>query len=98
MTTADRGRFWEHAGFATAILIGLLYGVAEATARLGICIGKCTTFDASFPWGLLIVMLILAAPKTLGRMQAGQILGGLLGRIPGRTTTVTTSDAEEQRD
>lgn len=84
---SERSRMIEDAAMVVAILIGVAYGVAESLARLGICIGKCTAFDTSFPWGLLIVMLFLVAPKTLGRSGATQLIGGLLGKIPlpGRT-------------
>lgn len=73
-------RFLENLGFCVGILIGLLYGVAEALARSGICIGKCTTFDGSFPWGLIASMLILVGPKMLGRAQSGGLLATLLGK------------------
>jgi len=79
---SERSRVIEDAAMVVAILLGVAYGVAESLARLGICIGKCTAFDTSFPWGLLIVMLFLVAPKTLGRSGATQLLGGLFGRLP----------------
>lgn len=79
-----RGRFWEDTALAVCCLIGLLYGVAETMARMGVCIGKCVSYDASFPWGHLITMLILAAPKTLGRVGARDILIALVGKLPGR--------------
>lgn len=79
---SERSRVIEDAAMVAAILLGVAYGVAESLARLGICIGNCTAFDASFPWGLLIVMLFLVAPKTLGRSGATQLIGGLLGRVP----------------
>ena len=81
---SERSRLIEDGAMVVAILLGVAYGVAESLARLGICIGKCTAFDASFPWGLLIVMLFLVAPKTLGRSGATQLLGALAGRLPGR--------------
>lgn len=83
---SERSRVIEDAGMVVAILLGVAYGVAESLARLGICIGKCTAFDTSFPWGLLIVMLVLVAPKTLGKATTGQIWTALAGRLslPGR--------------
>lgn len=79
---SERSRVIEDAGMVVAILLGVAYGVAESLARLGICIGKCTAYDSSIPWGLLIVMLFLVAPKTLGRSGATQLIGGLVGRLP----------------
>lgn len=65
-------RWLEDLAFAAAILLGTLYGLAEAAARVGLRLGPHAP-DASFPWGLLIVMAIMAAPKTLGRSTAGAI-------------------------
>lgn len=92
---SERSRVIEDVGMVVAILLGVAYGVAESLARLGICIGKCTAFDASFPWGLLIVMLVLVAPKTLGRSGALSLLQGLLGRIPGRSSEAGSAKAAE---
>jgi len=91
---SERSRVIEDAAMVVAILLGVAYGVAESLARLGICIGKCTAFDASFPWGLLIVMLFLVAPKTLGRSGATQLLGALAGRMPGRADSGSAKASE----
>lgn len=64
-----------------AMVIALLYGAAEALARVGVTFGDV---DASFPWGLLIVELILAAPKMLGRATAGKIWEAVANRVGGK--------------
>lgn len=82
-TTNGRSRLLEDVGFAAAIALGLLYGVAEALARIGVRLGPHAP-DTSFPWGLLIVMAVLAAPKTLGRASAGRVWDAIGGLLPGR--------------
>lgn len=81
-----RSRFLEDAGFAAAILLGILYGLAEALARIGVRLGPNAP-DASFPWGLLIVMAVLAAPKTVGRASAGRVWEGVASLLPGRRSS-----------
>lgn len=78
-TNGTRSRILEDVGFAAAIALGLLYGIAEALARIGLYVGDKAP-DTSFPWGLLIVMSIMAAPKTLGRATAGRIWDVIAGR------------------
>jgi len=95
---SERSRIIEDVGMVLAILLGVAYGIAESLARIGICLRDCTAFDNSFPWGLLIVMLTLVAPKTLGKATTGQIWSALAGRIPGRTVTTTTTDKPEKPD
>lgn len=80
-----RSRLLEDIGFAAAIALGVIYGVAEALARVGVRLGPHAP-DTSFPWGLLIVMTILAAPKTLGRATAGRIWDVIAGRIGPRSS------------
>lgn len=68
-------RILEDVGFASAIGVGVFASVREAIA---------TVADRPFPWVLLIVMSILAAPKTLGRMTAGKVWDRLVGMLPSR--------------
>jgi hypothetical protein len=82
-TNGTRSRILEDVGFGAAILLGVIYGVAEALARVGVRIGEHAP-DASFPWGLLIVMAVLAAPKTVGRASAGRVWDAVAGMLPGR--------------
>jgi hypothetical protein len=68
-------RVLEDIGFFAAIALGIFAGIREALSVMA---------DRPFPWTLLIVMAILAAPKTLGRMTAGRVWGAIAGMLPGR--------------
>lgn len=76
-------RLIENAGFGAAILIALLYGAAEAAARVGLCHGACAP-EAPFPWGLCLILVTLALPKILGKATAGAIWTALANRVGGK--------------
>lgn len=76
-------RWVEDVGFLAAIGIALAYGLAEAAARIGACIGPCAP-DAPFPWGLLLILGALVLPKVLGRATAGAIWTAIASRIGGK--------------
>lgn len=68
-------RLLEDIGFLAAIGLGVFAGVREALYAVP---------DRPFPWALLIVMAVLAAPKTLGRMTAGQVWDRIISILPGK--------------
>lgn len=68
-------RVLEDVGFFAAIALGIFAGIREALS---------TAVDRPFPWALLIVMALLAAPKTIGRASAGRVWAAIAGLIPGR--------------
>lgn len=68
-------RWIEDVGFALAIAIGVAYVGAEA--------GFWGKTPEGIPWGLLILMAVLAAPKTLGRATAGKVWDAVGARIRG---------------
>lgn len=68
-------RVLEDVGFGAAIGLGVFAGVREALS---------TALDRPFPWSLLIVMAVLAAPKTLGRVTAGAVWDRLASMLPGK--------------
>lgn len=67
-------RLLEDVGFLSAVGLGLFAGIREAL----------TTVERPFPWALLIVMAVLAAPKTLGRMTAGRVWDRISSVLPGK--------------
>jgi hypothetical protein len=73
-------RALENIGFAVAIAVVGIYGLAEAAALLGARLGPHEP-EHGFPVGQLIMCAILAAPKTFGRATAGQGWINLTGRI-----------------
>lgn len=68
-------RLLEDVGFLAAIGLGVYAGVKEANAL---------HVAHHFPWALLIVMSILAAPKTLGRASAGKVWERLADMLPSK--------------
>ncbi len=80
--TAYHSRKLEDWGFILAIALGALYGVAEAAARTGLCVRVCPA-QADFPWGLLIMQAIMAAPKMVGRVSAGKVWEAVGRKIGG---------------
>lgn len=80
--TAHQSRRLEDVGFLLAVALGALYGVAEAAARTGLCLGPCPA-QADFPWGLLIMQAIMAAPKMVGRVSAGKVWEAVGRKIGG---------------
>lgn len=91
----DRARALEDIGFAAAILIAVLYGIAETLSRLGLCpfVDRCAATSPSFPWGLAITQLSLVLPKTLGRATAGKIWSGVVAGLPFKVKQKSTDDA-----
>ncbi len=67
-------RVLEDIGFLAAVGLGVFAGVREALS----------TEARPFPWVLLIVMAVLAAPKTLGRMTAGKVWDSVVSILPGK--------------
>lgn len=80
--TVTNARRLEDWGFLVACALGALYGVAEAAARTGLCLGTCPA-NAEFPWGLLIMQAIMAAPKMVGRVSAGKVWEAVGRKIGG---------------
>ena len=78
-------RVIEDAGFVVAVVIALVYGLAEAAASIGFRLGECA--EAAFPWGLTIIVCALALPKTLGRASAGAVWTAIAARFGGRPPT-----------
>jgi len=68
-------RWIEDMGLLLAILIGVAYVGAE--------MGLWGQTPAGIPWGLLIVMAVLVAPKTLGRATAGKVWDAVSARLKG---------------
>ena len=81
----SQSRFIEDASFVVAVFIALVYGLAEAAARLGLRLGEGA--NGSFPWGLTIIVCALALPKTLGRASAGAVWTAIAARFGGRPPT-----------
>lgn len=66
-------RILEDIGFLAAVGLGVFAGIREALGT-----------TSGFPWVLLIVMAVLAAPKTLGRMTAGKVWDRVTSILPGK--------------
>lgn len=72
MSNNGNSRTIENVGFLAAVLIAVLYGLAEAASRVGVSLGECG-HSHGIPWGLAIISGALVLPKTVGRATAGRI-------------------------
>lgn len=65
-------RHIEDLGFVVAILVTLIYALAEAARRIGWCHGDCTK-DPGIPWVTLTLAGMCILPKMIGRASTGRI-------------------------
>ena len=78
----------EHAGRWIENGLAVLGGIIGAAYVVGVEIlphvglGCAPAADHGVPWGLVIIVTAMVAPKTLGRMTAGRIYEVLLNRLP----------------
>lgn len=77
-TPQQAGRRAENIGFYVAITIAALLGLVEIADRAGILPNAET---GSFPWGVVLLQVMLVLPKTLGRATAGKVWDALAGAL-----------------
>lgn len=71
------------AGLGGLVAAGYV-ALVEILPHSGLMSCAVPTTHPSFPWGVVILVAALVAPKTLGRATAGKVWEVVASRIPGR--------------
>lgn len=82
--TAQRARAIEDIGFGVAIALIALRGLLELVHESGLVIPP---EHHGFPWGFAASVVLIIAPKYLGRITAGEVwksIGSGIGKLVGR--------------
>lgn len=69
--------------FYAGVVVLVAFGLSEAAARLGWRLGEHDC-QHGFPWGALLVGIILVAPATVGAKYIGPALQKVAGMLPGK--------------
>ena len=77
-------RILEDVAFLLAVLLAAAYVVGvEILPSVGWRLGPCEAHEHGIPWGLVLSLSVLAAPKTLGRATAGKVWDVIAKKLPG---------------
>lgn len=87
----------ENALALAGMVPAFLYGIAESAARIGLHFGDHQE-DHGMPWGIIVILAICVAPKTVGKATSGKIWSVLAARFGGaRVDTAVSRDVPPPR-